>query len=526
MTYLTAHPSAALNGLRQCPKLPKSYKELTWKELSLLASILSHQPPPTLPISASQHRTYARLTKTDIEKLPPRLQDHPNIIVRYLNRRWQDDERTSHRDLCPTHIKLNRNITHSLCRFIQNEIDISIPAIIDTLSNVNTLPLSIRRQFQELREVSGMWLSPESYSKRFEKVAPSRWQFQQDGCPACIISRLGGESQVLISLKAGMLTRFRTCNRSKRHAFVDALINEGFVEDEAVQIEQSAADLGAELNFILRKLLVEQQRQNNQNRSFVIRKHNHNGARVSLDKLSLAETDTPCNDDTLDIDGVLKDDGYNKENQRSYGSHALSRTCVPQLDAKLCKDDECENDIYKEIDELIDDYRKTVCLQQESQHVNVQNSALKLRATALGSTSTIQPLHVRSPPTHVASWDDLLPTPRIISGNTLPVIGGQSACPTEASSHSPPRTGKDNRKGKAKAQAKDVYHTTSAHKGAPAYALSYQNLLNQSNLYQRTEHQHIPSPAESEDTTWGGFISRVKESEKESVGALLMFAVF
>lgn len=231
---------------------PQFYRELSNHDITLLASILCHQPSPSVSRAGYQWQSYAAATKRDIEKLPVHLRAHPSMWHKYVNKRISDSLRADLDELCPLHQKLNRPLLFSMMRWVKDEINISIPGMLFPLVQDGLIRDDVKEMFIQLRKVSGMWLSRAQYEDLYgQKVSP-QWVEQHDRCPACILSRLSGDKATLVALRAGMLARSRSIKikESKRMAYVEALIAQGFEEEESVKMMEDAMWVGAEVKTI------------------------------------------------------------------------------------------------------------------------------------------------------------------------------------------------------------------------------------------------------------------------------------
>jgi hypothetical protein len=171
---------------------------------------------------------------------------------KYVNKRISDSFRAELSELCPLHQKLNRPLLLSMFGWVKDEIGISIPGMLFPLVREGRLREEVRRVFVRLRMVSGMWLSPAAYEKMYGARPELRWAEQEDRCPACVLSRLGGDEETLVALRAGMLARSRSVKvrESRRMKFVEALIERGFEEEQSVRMMEDASWTGAEVKTI------------------------------------------------------------------------------------------------------------------------------------------------------------------------------------------------------------------------------------------------------------------------------------
>lgn len=231
---------------------PQSYRDLSTHDILLLASILSHQPSPSTPRPSHQWQTYAQLTKQAIDALPPHLRSHPSTWHKYANKRISASLRADVHELCPLHQTLNRPVLLSMFRWVRHEIGVAIPATLLPLVREGRLRAEVRALFVRLRKVGAMWHTPAAYSAMYGAEAEDRWAEQVDRCPACVLSRMGGDAETLVALRAGMLARSRSVmvRESRRMRFVEALIERGFEEERSVKMMEDATWIGAEVKTI------------------------------------------------------------------------------------------------------------------------------------------------------------------------------------------------------------------------------------------------------------------------------------
>jgi len=403
---------AALKGLQNAAteQVAASYRDLTNEDLSLLASILSHQPPPTLPQSASQHKIYSKLTRADILKLPPHLRNYPGTVTKYLTRCVQDDIRAEYRELCSMHLNINRRLMHSMLHWVKKEIDVNIPAVVLSLAKANLLTAEYREQFRRLRESSGMWLRPETYHSLFNQDADPRWSYQNDRCPACILSRLGGEEDILVTLKAGLLVRCRsfTIVDSKRHGFVDALIQKGFTHEQAQEITIRSMKTGTEIKLIWKELMAKRQQDRKVNRT-------------ATAALVPAEVETDFN---------REGESTRDEKQSSALQHNNSEAVASWLnDISSANNDEEEdkNSIYREINDLIEEYRRPISHKEAPNH----------RTSSLFGAGQVKRQLIES--CNQGAWNHALSYRQLLDSSN-PYLGNDGDSPASESQNSPERT--------------------------------------------------------------------------------------
>jgi hypothetical protein len=239
--YSSSHPdsrktsSAALMGSYYSQGTKSScFRDLSNDDLAKLANVLAHQPAPNDAISKSQKQAYKELTQNHIKALPTHL---------------HAEKRYSSHPSCSMHSRLSPVVMRSILNWVQQEVNVNIPALLYALAKADCLSESIRARFHTLRDISGLWIRPEAYQKFFKRSVIPRWTEQEDHCAACMLARIGGEHDILTALKAGMIanTASKGISRSRRHRYIDALIDKSFDEKSASKIFAEAGAMGMQI---------------------------------------------------------------------------------------------------------------------------------------------------------------------------------------------------------------------------------------------------------------------------------------
>src|SRR5947207_12426109 len=118
---------------------------------------------------------------------------------RYVSEHITDQLRADLDELCPMHHKLNRHVLNSMLRWVKDEISVNIPCMLLSLVQDKSLRSEVREMFVRLRKVSGMWHTKDEYQNLYGQRVETRWTEQEDRCSACILSRLGGDADVLVA---------------------------------------------------------------------------------------------------------------------------------------------------------------------------------------------------------------------------------------------------------------------------------------------------------------------------------------
>jgi hypothetical protein len=210
---------------KQDPPLHE-FRKLTQLEQKMLASIMSHQPPPNVARDSVWWTEFAGRTKFEIGILPPQLRSYPNVLERGANHLMDNELRAAYREFCPMHQKLNQKLVRSMLHWVKRDVDIHIPAMIKPLRDTGRLTADVVNLFDKMTNASGMWLEKNNFQTFFGRRVPPKWKRQEDRCAACVLGRLGSDITVLTGLKAGMLARprKRSGDGDRRMAYVDCMI--------------------------------------------------------------------------------------------------------------------------------------------------------------------------------------------------------------------------------------------------------------------------------------------------------------
>jgi hypothetical protein len=203
--------------------------------MQLLTRILSHQPSPLHAPDSSTQTKYRQLTKKDIEKLPTHLKK----------------ESGQEKNLCKMHAGLNSAIVSKCFVWVHKLVEVSIPNDLAELINADIdIPKSVTEPFLHLLEINSMWIPPASdFHHRRQSNKEKRWAFQQDGCKACILARLGGEEDIVTPLRAAVVAKLSVQDipKSRRLVWLAQLVSGGFTDDIARRTFEKSTFLGKAL---------------------------------------------------------------------------------------------------------------------------------------------------------------------------------------------------------------------------------------------------------------------------------------
>jgi hypothetical protein len=168
-----------------------------------------------------------RLHNTEMKKLVCLLQGvlfsqstrlhiyHKNVKenIKNLPRRMQQSPQSNSSNLCGIHKGLDCHLVNDIWCWIHHEFDSGIGRFIYPVIMSGMLTAEQELKTRQLEPVVRMW--HEDFKS--EKSAPpgrepfqcdSKWAYQPDQCPACMLARIGSDEDVLLALYAGMIGRF------------------------------------------------------------------------------------------------------------------------------------------------------------------------------------------------------------------------------------------------------------------------------------------------------------------------------
>lgn len=215
-------------------------------------------------VSKGQEAKYRRYAKEAIHHLPRRLR------TSYM---------TLHATtLCATHNGLDAHLIDDIWSWLRFELEGAIGRFLYPIIMSSRLSATEEFQVRQLEPVLQMWYRPWS----LQQSAPlghepiqcgQKWAYQQDQCPACMLSRIGSDTDVLFALFAGMVGHFKTRSlanagaqggnnawkktKSKRIRFVKHWLR---ANTEGDAILATAGELGMKMKRLRREWNQEQRR--------------------------------------------------------------------------------------------------------------------------------------------------------------------------------------------------------------------------------------------------------------------------
>jgi hypothetical protein len=173
------------------------------------------------------------------------------------------DGRVKAGELCRGHIGLNAGLMWDVWNCVRREFDKGIGHTLYPVIMHGGLSSSDEWKIRQLEPVLRMWhpeynLAGSAPLGRAPIDAGEKWMYQENGCPACLLSRIGSEEGVAFALLAGCVARYpsrhigkRDRVRSRRVLLVRCWL-EAFESGKG--IVRAAWDLGEEIRRMRRNL--------------------------------------------------------------------------------------------------------------------------------------------------------------------------------------------------------------------------------------------------------------------------------
>jgi hypothetical protein len=129
--------------------------------------------------------------------------------IKLLPRRLRVKLLSSHGTLCHTHKGLDHHLIEDIWAWIKFELETAIGRFIYPLVMSGTLSTEDEHRIRQLEPAVEMllpgWTLAQSAPPGKKPIhTGTNWAYQENGCPACILSRIGSDTKVLFALYAGM----------------------------------------------------------------------------------------------------------------------------------------------------------------------------------------------------------------------------------------------------------------------------------------------------------------------------------
>lgn len=146
-----------------------------------------------------------RLIEDLIKHLPARLKRHWSWKL-VPNRLAQAKPAV----LCSVHKGLNPYIVSSIFNLLADEVEDNMDILVDYPRYDKVTSLRTRWFVRQVRKMNGMWLNDTELQRHSPDILPSSFRsFQENGCKACILSRVGNDGRSLYVLRNVLRSRRR-----------------------------------------------------------------------------------------------------------------------------------------------------------------------------------------------------------------------------------------------------------------------------------------------------------------------------
>jgi hypothetical protein len=239
------NPTSSLNMPLFCRKMET--RRLHGADMKKLVLVLRNDPHSSINPGGSE---YDKATEAAIKKLPRRLRSNPL---------------SSHGLLCRTHKGLDAHLIDDVWAWIKFELEVAIGRFLYPIIMSNALSREDEFRVRQLEPVVEIfhprWTLAESSPPGIPPIhTRNKWAFQQNGCPACMLARIGSDEGALFALFAGMYGHLRSCSgdqkgvgkiKSKRLRFVRYWMRTHVNGEQATL---AAYELGMELKALRREV--------------------------------------------------------------------------------------------------------------------------------------------------------------------------------------------------------------------------------------------------------------------------------
>ncbi|KNG45592.1 hypothetical protein TW65_07605 [Stemphylium lycopersici] len=177
-------------------------RRLTNVDMKRLVRILRDVPTRGEERYERQEALYRKHTKQDIQELPRRLRSSQLFF-------------SSSGNLCSLHKGLNVHLINDIWAWLKHEFEGAIGKFLYPLIMSGHLTTEQEWKIRQLEPVLKMWrkdfiLEACPPPGREPIHCGSKWHYQKDQCPACIMARIGSDEDVLSALFAGLVGRIHT----------------------------------------------------------------------------------------------------------------------------------------------------------------------------------------------------------------------------------------------------------------------------------------------------------------------------
>jgi hypothetical protein len=230
--------------------MPKLFRKMETRRLhnpdmKHLVQILRTDPRST--VSPGDER-FEKATQAAIKKLP---------------RRLRSSAMSWHGSLCHSHKGLDFYVMNDVWSWIKYELEVAIGRFLYPIIMSDALPDLHEYQIRQLEPVVRMFniewtLAGSAAPGKHPIDTGDKWAYQENGCPACMLTRLGSDVEVLFALYACMYGRLHSRSggqngvksvRSKRLRFIRYWMK---THPEGNQAAEVAYNFGIQLKVVRR----------------------------------------------------------------------------------------------------------------------------------------------------------------------------------------------------------------------------------------------------------------------------------
>jgi hypothetical protein len=248
--------AAAMNGLYKSgaagvSRLKKtSYRSLHRDEMADIVRILSDVP---YPFTYESTKKYEKTVQKRIADLPYNL--CASSLSSVLSTEDKDTGKVKRGHLCSLHKAMNNNLIYDIWGWVKHELESGVGPFLYPLLLAGSLTKPQEWKARQLEPVLRMYRSEFTEECAtplgFQAVSSHKWGLQENGCPACMLARMGSDKDVMVAMLASIVGRSpskrigrREKIRSKRVAMLKYWLRQHLQGDT---LFQEAWDMGNEM---------------------------------------------------------------------------------------------------------------------------------------------------------------------------------------------------------------------------------------------------------------------------------------
>jgi hypothetical protein len=148
--------------------------------------------------------------------------------IKSLPRHLRTSTLSSASTLCAAHKGLNATLIDEMWSWVQYEFERGIGKLVLPVIMSGKLTSAQESKIRQLEPVLQMWhkgfiTKTSAPPGRYPIHPTSDWSYEKGQCSACMLTRIGADTDVLTALYAGMIARFPTCKLSSRRLILAEL---------------------------------------------------------------------------------------------------------------------------------------------------------------------------------------------------------------------------------------------------------------------------------------------------------------